>query len=121
MEGKEERSDTTVQTGSVIATIEYDGVGRRIVKTITDSGDRGGSWSYDGGTEEWSQDDMAYHYYYDGQQMTEMRDGSDNVLKQYVWGLEYVDELVAIDLNGDPETDDDCLDDDSEFGGHLTY
>ena len=34
------------------------------------------------------------HYYYDGQSIVEIRDGSDYVLKQQVWGLRYVDELV---------------------------
>ena len=74
----------TLTTGSTIATIEYDGLGRRIVKDIDNSGD----W------------DCEYHYYYDGQQMVEMRDGSDDVLKRYVWGLEYVDELIGI-MTGD--------------------
>ena len=42
------------------------------------------------------------HYYYDGQSIVEIRDGSDYVLKQQVWGLRYVDELVQIAVNDDP-------------------
>ena len=40
----------------------------------------------------------------------ETRDGSDNVLKQHVWGTQYVDELVQIAINDDPDDggEDDC-------------
>jgi len=60
--------------------MEYDGLGRRIVKAVDNSGD----W------------DCTYKYYYNGQQMVEVQNGSDYALKQYVWGLQYVDELVQI-------------------------
>ena len=63
--------------------MKYDGLGRRIVKTIDNSGD----W------------DAEYHYDDDGQQMIETRDNSEDVLKQRVWGLTYVDELVQIAVN----------------------
>ena len=49
-------------------------------------------------------DDLA------GQQLVETRNGSGNVLKQQVWGLSYIDELVQTSLNHDPTdtTEDDC-------------
>jgi hypothetical protein len=37
-----------------------------------------------------------------GWKMVEMQDASANVLKQWVWGLEYIDELVQIAINDDP-------------------
>jgi len=83
----------TPTTGSTIATITYDGLGRRIKKAVTNCGD-------------WGQ---TYKYYHSGQSMIETRNGSDETLKQHVWGLTYVDELLQIAVNGDPATDNDCL------------
>ncbi|HUO10118.1 MAG TPA: hypothetical protein VM008_17560, partial [Phycisphaerae bacterium] len=37
-----------------------------------------------------------------GQRVIEEHDGSDNLLKQYVWGLGYVDEAVQTAINSDP-------------------
>ena len=73
-------SSSALHFGSKIATMTYDGAGRRIVKAITHSGD----W------------DSTYHYYYKGQSMAETRNGSGYVLKQHVWGLTYIDELVQV-------------------------
>jgi RHS repeat-associated protein len=83
-----------LQNGSQIAEIRYDGLGRRISKAITHSAD----WN------------AAYHYYYDGQQMIETRNGSDQVLNQHVWGTRYIDELLQITINDDPAdaNEDDC-------------
>jgi len=76
--------------GSEIATMEYDGTNRRVSKTITHSGD----W------------DAAYNFYYNGQSLIETRDNATtnegSVLKQKVWGLGYIDELVQIGINQDP-------------------
>ena len=85
-----------LKTGSVVATIGYDGLSRRVSKATTWSGD----W------------DETYNYYYDGQakNMIETRNGSDEALTQHVWGVTYVDELLRIDINDDPATEDDCLD-----------
>ena len=82
---------------STIATLEYDGLGRRISKAVTNSAD----WT------------ATYHYYYDGYRMIETHDGSADVLKQHVWGPGapgYVDELVQIGINDDPTDagEDDC-------------
>jgi len=42
--------------------------------------------------------------------MIEMRNGSDDVLKQHIWGTRYVDELLQIGINDDPTDagEDDC-------------
>ena len=87
-------SGGTLTEGLTVATIEYDSLGRRIVKDV----DNCGNW------------DIDYHYLYSGWQMVEMRNGSDDVIKQYVWGLTYVDELLQIGINDDPtdEGEDDC-------------
>jgi len=81
------------EIGSQIAIIKYDGLARRIVKDVDNSGD----W------------DNEYHYYYSGRQMIETRNGSSQTLTQHLWGLMYVDELLQIAINGDPAADNDCL------------
>ncbi len=42
--------------------------------------------------------DGTTRYEYNGHQMIEMRDGSDNVLLQAYYGTQYIDELVALKL-----------------------
>jgi RHS repeat-associated protein len=71
--------------GSVIDLMSYDGLGRRIGKQVQNCQPLDG----------------MHHYYYDGQQMIEERDGSDQLLKQMVWGLSYIDELVEVGINAD--------------------
>ena len=78
---------TDPDLGSVIATLTYDGLGRRTSKDITNSGD----W------------DGTYYSYYDGWKVVELRDGSEQVLKQYTWGRQYMDELLLIAINQDPQ------------------
>ena len=46
--------------------------------------------------------ECTYHSYYDGWSIIETRDGSSNVLKQHLWGAEYIDELIQVGLNEDP-------------------
>ena len=95
---------TTPTVGSEVAIIQHDGLGRRIAKEVKNSGD----W------------DNTYHYYYSGQQMIETRNadaGGQQTLKQHVWGLQYVDELLQIAINTDPAADNDCLD----SGGGASY
>ena len=85
------------KTGSAVATIAYDGANRRVSKTIDNSGD----WNH------------TYHFYHDGQapagqaKMIETRNGSGEVIKQHVWGTQYVDESIQIGINTDPGEDDD--------------
>src|SRR5690606_15473537 len=87
----------SVQLGSVVSGMQYDGAGRRIVQDVQNSGDL----------------DLEYHYYYqaagDGlYSLVEVRNGSDMVLKQNTWGLGYVDELLQVSVNSAPTTQDDC-------------
>ncbi len=94
-----------IQHGSIVQESQYDGLGRRIVKEVKNSADL----------------NCTYHYYYgsasggDGWSILETRDNTGNTLKQQVWGLTYIDELVQIGLNDDPadHTDgpeeDQCL------------
>jgi hypothetical protein len=55
-------------------------LGWRIVKQVRNSADL----------------DATVHFYHDGQRLIELRNGSDQVLQQFVWGLAYIDELVQI-------------------------
>ncbi|MFP4054841.1 MAG: RHS repeat-associated core domain-containing protein, partial [Phycisphaerae bacterium] len=50
----------------------------------------------------------TYHTYYNGQQMVEVRNNLSQVLKQYVWGLQYIDELVQVAINQDPVNATSC-------------
>ena len=76
----------TIQTGSVVCEVEHDGLNRRIVQQVKNSADL----------------DATYHYYCTGSQVIEVRNGSDDVLKQYVWGGLYIDELIEVGINDDP-------------------
>ncbi|MCC6680525.1 MAG: hypothetical protein IT445_06440 [Phycisphaeraceae bacterium] len=76
-----------VEYGSVISISEYDGTpgSRRIVRTVQNSGDL----------------DYTYHYYFHGQSVIEERNGSDYVMKHYVWNTTpggYIDELVLLSI-----------------------
>jgi len=95
-----------------LATFEYDGLGRRITKTVDNT----------------DQFDATYHYYYDasggGQRKVEVRNGSDLVLKQQVWGLPfrgYIDELVQVAVNGDPVDDPEFDPDDPDHDPRKYY
>jgi len=72
------------------------GFGRRITREIDHSGDA----------------TITFHdYWSSGWQLLETRDGSGHVLKQHVWGLEYIDELIQIAVNRDvyiDTTEDQC-------------
>jgi len=61
-------------------TAEFDGLGRRMKKTVTNSGDLEGT----------------VVYYYDGQRIIETRDGSGNLAQQFIHGTQYIDELVMV-------------------------
>jgi len=85
-------SNGAVQAGQVSATYRYDALGRRILKTVNNTG------ALDG----------AYHYYYDGQRNIEVRNGSNMVLKQQVWNAGYVDSLAQQGVNSSPTTQTTC-------------
>ena len=67
-------SDVTIHTAS------YDGRGRRIKKTATNTG----------------QHDGTVVFYYDGWKIIETRDGSGNMYQQFIHGTQYIDELVMM-------------------------
>jgi len=72
--------------GATIASYRYDGFGKRITRQIQHSGDA----------------TITFHDYWSSSwQLLETRDGSGHVLKQHVWGLEYIDELIQIAVNQD--------------------
>jgi RHS repeat-associated protein len=84
-------SNGDVQKGSTFDTMAYDGLGRRISQSVTGEG---------------SANDLTTHYYYStGNQILEERNGSDQTLKQQVWGVQYVDELVQEGINSNPSVD----------------
>ena len=76
----------SVTLGSVVGEFEHDGLSRRVVQRVTHSADL----------------DATYRYYHDGQRVIEVRNGSDLVLWQHVWGMGYIDELAQTALNEDP-------------------
>ena len=43
---------------------------------------------------------LPTHYYWDGWRMAEVRNGSNQFFKQYLWGRQYVDELVRLQTSG---------------------
>ena len=72
--------------------MQYDGLGRRTVKAVSNSAD----W------------DCTYRYYYDDQRLIEERNGSGVVLRQYYWGPQYVDELMLVGINQAPLSYNQC-------------
>ncbi len=45
---------------------------------------------------------MHVSYYLDKNRVIEERNGSNLVIKQFVWGRGYIDELVQTSINSDP-------------------
>src|SRR6185369_11986578 len=53
--------------------------------------------------------DTTVHFYYDSQwRIVETRNGSKQSTRQGVMGTQYTDEIVFIDVNGDPTTGNDA-------------
>ncbi len=73
-------STNNVTQGSLLATYVYDGLNRRVSRHVTNSGRHDGN---------------AHDFYRDWQ-LVETRGGSDYARQLFVWGLMYIDELVAI-------------------------
>ena len=111
-----------VDDETTVAEYEYDGKNRRTMKTVTNCGVE--DTPNDGGN-------TTVEYYYGGVaanvssavdvaaglragrwNVFETRNGSSQTTFQYVWGTQYVDELVMIDKNGDPTESNDCDPDD---------
>jgi RHS repeat-associated protein len=74
-------ADVTYQTSN------FDGLGRRIKKVVASSGDLDGTTVF----------------YYDGQKIIETRDGSGNLVSQFVRGLRYIDEVVMVRVKDEGE------------------
>jgi RHS repeat-associated protein len=51
-----------------------------------------------------------------GWNIFETRNGSNQATRQWVWGTRYVDEVLFMDVNGSPASDNDC-DPDTTVGG----
>jgi RHS repeat-associated protein len=69
-----ESANVTLQTAKV------DGLGRRIKKVVTSSGDF----------------DKTEVYFYDGQQVVQINNGSGTMVQQFIHGTQYIDELVMV-------------------------
>ena len=81
--------------GDLIATYEYDVLGRMIHKTVSASGDLNTTGDGD-------------YFYYDGHRLLEhhKHDGTSLALyRQYVYGLDYIDEVVAYYDSDETPTD----------------
>ena len=78
---------STIHSGQAFTTCAYDAAGRRISKLTANTG----SW------------DCSYSYYFSSEyQIIEERNGSDQPIKDHVWGLTYVDEAVQTRVNTTP-------------------
>ncbi len=88
-------SGGSLQLGSTLSESRYDGLGRRIVRHVRNAADF----------------DFAYHYYFLGQSIAEVRNGSNLVTKQMVWAGAgpsggaggYIDELIEVSINQDTQ------------------
>ncbi len=78
--------DGNVHSGQVFDTLSYDAAGRRILKAINGTGSM----------------DCTLNDYYSGQSMIEERNGSNQSIKDRVWGLTYIDEAVQTRVNTNP-------------------
>jgi RHS repeat-associated protein len=81
-----------LQHGQAAVTCSYDARGRRITKAVANTG----NW------------DCTYNYYYSGNRQVEQQNGSAQTIKQFVWGLKYVDELIQTSLNSSPTSQSTC-------------
>ncbi len=85
------------QDEPVVAAYTYGPAGRRIKKVVENSGDL----------------DTTEYYYYAGQQMIETRNGTGDATRQFVFGTQYVDEPIRMDV--DTGDDGNCTDGSSRF------
>src|SRR4051812_1360203 len=86
------RDGTGVHSGQISFTNAYDAAGRRVSRTVTGTG----------------VDDCTDQYYYSGNQAIQKRDGSDELLQEYVYGLTYVDEICQVAFNSSPDGQSQC-------------
>ena len=76
-----------------IALYGYDGLGRRVRKTVSHSGDR---------------NRQEYFYYNQRWQLLEIDDATGQAKHQFIWGQTYIDEPICMDV--DTDDDGDCTD-----------
>jgi len=67
-----------------IALYGYDGLGRRVRKTVSHSGDR---------------NRQEYFYYNQRWQLLEIGDADGQARQQFVWGSQYIDEPICMDVD----------------------
>lgn len=87
-------------TDALVATYAYDGVNRRVSKVVSNCGDENSVG--DGGNA------ITHSYYTPQWQVVETRNGAGALSRQWVYGTQYVDEIVLMDINGDPSRNDDA-------------
>ncbi len=76
-----------------MAEYRYDGLGHRVYKKVENSGDR---------------DDEQYFYYNNRWQLLEIAGSDNKARQQFVWGTQYIDEAICMDV--DTNSDGDCTD-----------
>jgi len=76
-----------------IARYGYDGLGRRVRKTVSHSGDR---------------NRQEYFYYNQAWQLLEIADADNQAKQQFIWGQTYIDEPICMDV--DTDNDGNCTD-----------
>ena len=89
---------------TTLGTYAYWPDNRRASKTVAHCGIE--AVANDGG------DTVVYFYYSNKWQILETRNGSNQATRQWVWGTRYVDEVLFMDVNGDPATSNICDADD---------
>ncbi len=93
-----------VDAETSVATYAYLGDNRRASKVVQNCGTE--HLAGDGGN-------TTVEYYYDRRwRIVETRNGSNQATAQYVWGTQYVDEPIMVDVNGDVTESNDCDPDD---------
>ena len=99
---------------TTIGTYAYWPDNRRASKTVEHCGIE--AVANDGG------DTVVYFYYSNKWQILETRNGSSQATRQWVWGTRYVDEILFMDVNGDPATSNICdADDPNKAAGTRRY
>ncbi|TWT40548.1 hypothetical protein RAS1_42600 [Phycisphaerae bacterium RAS1] len=114
---------------TTLATYAYDGLMRRMSKVVANCGTE--RYANDGGN-------TTVHFYYGAcgtgfqpmggmgvspvtpWNIFETRNGSNYATRQWVWGTQYVDELVLMDVNSSPGASDSDCDPDTTPGGDGT-
>ncbi len=103
-----------VDAETSVATYAYLGDNGRAKKVVSNCG-----------TEHLAGDEgnTTVHYYYCGTgfqpvnwNICETRNGSNQATAQYVWGTQYTDEIVFVDVNDEPGVSDDCSPDNTSGG-----